>query len=386
MFSGKTMKQGTSLIGVAVVMLLLSGSANAADVYLEWDFQNVATVAHDYIVFTSGGGTPCIDISGNGRDGLVHNSALSDVHVDRSENPPTLPKYIAMTQEDSPYGYPIGGNALHFRDDMCIQKVIRTEQSGLPAGAFGTGISVRSVLVMDEAVTEPRKTIYKYCLEADDFPNVDPPYPYQGWVLQDADSTAFELVIEPGSDPCFIAQVWTDSPVNSGVVSVAIVQSVLESQLGYSVIGNPVTWTMTYSVADQRLDLYANGQSVGTASTTGSTAMDTGSGAWVVGNRYFTHQLYDSNPYAPDSKWHYGVCFKSFVDEFKVWDGALTETEVLCDYGEVVGEAACCDQILATGGGDVSDLDQDCRVTLADYAMFAGGWLACTPGYDENCP
>ena len=77
---------------------------------------------------------------------------------------------------------------------------------------------------------------------------------------------------------------------------------------------------------------------------------------------------------------------KATVDEFKMWVGALTATEVMCDFGQVTGEPACCDDIIAAGGGPASDFDGDCMVTMADFAAFAEGWMGCTPGFDENCP
>jgi hypothetical protein len=56
----------------------------------------------------------------------------------------------------------------------------------------------------------------------------------------------------------------------------------------------------------------------------------------------------------------------------------------MCDRGRVIGEPTCCEDIISAGGGDRSDLNGDCRVTLEDFAMFAAGWMDCTPGY--NCP
>jgi hypothetical protein len=116
----------------------------------------------------------------------------------------------------------------------------------------------------------------------------------------------------------FTGQVYT----TSGVQTVGVSQSAIESQLGYGIIGKPVAMTMTWSAADNMLSLYVDGQLVGSQATTGTLTVDIGK--FLVGNE------------------NVNVAWSriSTYDEVKVWDGALSADQVLADYRALVPEPA----------------------------------------------
>jgi len=104
----------------------------------------------------------------------------------------------------------------------------------------------------------------------------------------------------------------------TGVQTLQVTQASIESQLGYSIIGRAIVYALTWDADTDNLVLYIDGQNVGNMSTTGDIAL--GNGVFIVGNL------------GPAEYWSR----QGIYDDVKVWDGALTASEVMADYRTLV--------------------------------------------------
>ena len=70
-------------------------------------------------------------------------------------------------------------------------------------------------------------------------------------------------------------------------------------------------------------------------------------------------------------------------DWFGVWtkDSSETPAELIIDYGP----PDTCAEVLAMGHSIQVDLNDDCYVNLADFAIFAAQWLDCIDPTDASC-
>ena len=333
------MKQKINLIGMCLGVLMVLGSANAATKWLEWTFEDVATQpfrtgSEPYVQAYTNGGTTA-DVTGNGHSGLMENTVISGwIPGD------PLPGII----ENSPYGYEAGGSAVHFRADGTVQRV--RAMPVIEPNTFSTGITMRAIWQFDEEA--PASSRYEMMQQGG--PSWQHDTLAVNWDNYSTEYIGVFALIGPGT------YRWT-----------SILRSTIETAIGHSMVGNPIVFTATYD--GYTLALYADGLPVGSETWSPFAAPGDGYDRVELGN--------DAGSANASSR-------KAIVDEFCIWQGALTATEVMCDYGSVVGVPTCCADIIAAGGGDVSDLNGDCHVNFEDFAIFAEGWAACTPGY--NCP
>jgi hypothetical protein len=332
------MRQKISFIGVCLTVLMVVGSANAATKWLEWSFEDVVTrnfrsVIGPYDQAIVPGTTA--DGTGNGHTGTLDNSGISGWQ-------PGDP--LPAIMEISPYGYEVGGSAIHFRADDTIQRVRAFPV--IEPNTFSTGITMRAVWQFDEEAPASSR----FTLMQQGGP---------GWQHDTMEVNWDNYGTEYLGIACMVA---------GGIrYTIAAKRNIIEAEIGHSMIGNPLVVTGTYD--GTTLALYVDGILVASETYVASIAPGDGYDRVEIGN--------DGGSGNNSSR-------KSIVDEVCIWQGALTATEVMCDYGSVVGEPTCCADIIAAGGGDVSDLNEDCIVNFGDFVIFIDGWADCTPGY--NCP
>ena len=334
------MRQKISFIGMCLTVLMVLGSADAATKYLEWTFEDVETMnfRHEvgpYVQAIVSMSTTA-DVTGNGRDGEMNNTSWGGW---QPGDP--LPAII----EDSPYGVGVGGDAVHFRADGTIQRI--RAFPGINASTFSTGISMRAIWQFDEEA--PASSRYELMQQGG-----------PGW-QHDTMQINWDNY---GTEYLGIAVLAGEGNIR---YTTAAKRNIIEAAIGHSMVGNPIVVTGTYD--GTTLALYVDGILVASETYVASIPPGDGYNRVEVGN--------DGGACNCSSR-------KAIVDEFVIWQGALTETEVACDYGAVTGQALCCEDIIAAGSGDISDLNEDCRVTFEDFTIFAEGWDTCTPGY--NCP
>ena len=286
-----------SLVGMGLVVLVVLGSANAATQLIEWSFDGLGVVgsgtwpdAIDDTPFVAPYEAVVPDSSGGGRDGFVLNSSYQATTNDPMELVPGL------------YG---SGDAVRFGTDHLGQSIIR--HSGVsplfPAGAFSTGASIRCVFDFAQALpsTTAYDRVFLMQLGTSGFANDSI------GLLYDNDSSGNDILgayAEKASRylPSTRAQV--------------------EAVIGRSMIGAPVTLTVTYD--NTTLALYADGMLVNSV-TNAALPITATSSRVEVGND------------ASGGEWR---SFRMSVDEFALWGGALTGPEALADYQSVVPEPA----------------------------------------------
>ena len=60
--------------------------------------------------------------------------------------------------------------------------------------------------------------------------------------------------------------------------------------------------------------------------------------------------------------------FNGALDDIQLWNYALTQEEVIDQYHAVTGLGVCTNK-------PTYDFDDDCQVTLSDFAIMAENWL-----------
>ncbi len=86
-------------------------------------------------------------------------------------------------------------------------------------------------------------------------------------------------------------------------------------------------------------------------------------------NNLFADAQFENDPY-----------FRGRVDEFKIYNYALSSREIAQDYVNLIGGWVCDYE----GQDDiVYDLDNDCQITLSDFAFIAQTWLGSNRVYAE---
>ena len=134
------------------------------------------------------------------------------------------------------------------------------------------------------------------------------------------------------------------------VISVGGEQNV---QAGLLSIGE---WTyVTVTLNGDTARIYVNGELEGT-------------------NDAFTLNPYQVNMatnYIADSQYAADPYFNGLIDDLKIYNYALTTEQIAQDYLDVKGEYICNNEVEAL----VYDFNDDCQVTLEDFAMFVVEWL-----------
>jgi len=73
------------------------------------------------------------------------------------------------------------------------------------------------------------------------------------------------------------------------------------------------------------------------------------------------------------------------LDDYKVWDEALSDTAMYNDYIGFTPPPENCSQAIAEGYGLATDLNADCYVNWADFSIFAADWLRCMDPGNVDC-
>ena len=302
---GVIMKQRINFIGVCITMLLVMvGSADAATKYLEWSFEDVTTTsfrespADPYVQAYLHEGTTA-DSTGNGHSGTLDNTIISGW---------TPGQPLPGIEDVSPIA--AQGSAVHFRADDTVQRV-----KAFPAiepSTFSTGISMRAIWQFDEEA--PASSRYQMMQQGG--PGVSGNDTMQ--VHWDRYGTEYIMV-------------FCDGP--SGYRYKSALRSTIETAIGHSMIGNPIVFTATYD--GTVMALYADGVSVMNHDFGSAQPIGTGYDRVEIGN--------DSGESNAKSR-------KAIVDEFSIWQGALTATEVGVDYDALVIPEPITIGLFALGG------------------------------------
>ena len=297
----------SNLVGVCLVLLLVVVSANAtATKYLEWSFEDVATTSfragseEPYVQAYINSGTTA-DGTGNGHPGTMNNTGFSGW---TPGNP--LPGIM----EDSPIAG--NGKAVHFRADNTVQRVLSTS-TGIDDTTFSTGISMRAIWQFDEEA--PASSRYE--LMQNGGPSWQNDTLAVNWDNYGTEYIGVFALIGPG------VYRWT-----------SVLRADIESVIGHSMVGNPIVFAATYD--GYSLALYADGLPVG-GETWGSLAIRSSSYNRIeLGN--------DAGSANASSR-------KAVVDEFAIWQGALTPAEALADYNAIIIPEPATIGLLALGFG-----------------------------------
>lgn len=67
------------------------------------------------------------------------------------------------------------------------------------------------------------------------------------------------------------------------------------------------------------------------------------------------------------------------------WHWYVSDAEPYTTAGEAMSGPTACQQLWDSGNGILSDLNQDCHVTMKDFVIFAGQWLSCNDPCDLDC-
>ena len=284
----------SSLIGVCLVLLLIVSSANAtATKYLEWSFEDLATTpfrtgSEPYVQAIVAGSTSA-DGTGNSRDATIDNTAISGW----SPGDP-LPAIEDIS--------PITGNgkAVHFRADGTIQRV--RAYPGINDTTFSTGISMRAIWQFDEEA--PASSRYE--LMQNGGPSWQNDTLAVNWDKYATEYIGIFALTGPG------VYRWT-----------SVLRSDIETVIGRSMVGSPIVFTATYD--GYTLALYADGLPVGSETWSPLAIRSSSYNRIELGN--------DAGSANASSR-------KAIVDEFSIWQGALTAEEVAADYAVIFPEPA----------------------------------------------
>ena len=293
-----------SLIGMCLVVLVVVGSVNAATQYLEWSFEDVATTP-----FRTGGepyvdainpGASTVDGTGNGHSGTLDNTGF----VGWQTGWP-----LPAIMEDSPIAG--NGKAVHFRADGTVQRV-KSLATGIDGTTFSTGISMRAIWQFDEEA--PASSRYE--LMQNGGPSWQNDTLAVNWDNYSTEYIGLFALIAP-----------------STYRFTQVLRSDIETAIGHSMVGNPIVFTATYD--GYTLALYADGLPVGS---------ETWSPLAIRSSSYNRIELGNDGGSANSSS------RKAVLDEFAMWQGALTPEEALADYNAIVPEPATIG-LLALGFG-----------------------------------
>ena len=90
------------------------------------------------------------------------------------------------------------------------------------------------------------------------------------------------------------------------------------------------------------------------------------------------HDLWIGKGYYPD--WPTYACeFNGKIDDVKLYDCPLSHDKVIDEYKAGGGSNSC------GGKYALADINQDCYVTLADFAEFSDKWLLCDDIGNADC-
>jgi len=156
------------------------------------------------------------------------------------------------------------------------------------------------------------------------------------------------------------------------------------NQLQASMVGNGKSWTATKDMVNltdgqwyhiawtwdlnaQKSELYLDGQPLG-ATVNVYNRVDLGFDGILNPTMFIGNMQTGSNP------------FKGQIDEFRISDKDLYGGQAFTPQGAPWQESYCGDPAHPT---PVGDLNQDCVVNWADFAIFASHWLECT--HPDGC-
>jgi len=245
-------------------------------IFLTWNFDN----------WSEGdipGWTVVKDISGNHRGGYAF---------------PGIGKLtcVPSTLVSDPANKAVRFDTLHVKARLNADFTVGSAK--LPFGIFSNGVTSRVSVQIDKAVAWAGNDYYQFLSR---------------YRLGDGNDL-FGLKYYAAGGVVIEACVQT----STGIQQLQVTQAIIESQLGYSIIGRAVVYAMTWDADNDNLGLYIDGQNVGNLSTTGDIAL--GNGVFIVGNM------------GPAEDWSR----QGIYDDVKVWDGALTASEVMADYRTLV--------------------------------------------------
>lgn len=257
-------------LGLAVALACLA-SAHAATPFLEWNFNALPSP------IPAGEWTVEADASGHGRYGFV------------------IPEDGAMTRVASPLPVATPDYAVQF-DSYHASSQVKRDITASVGALFNSGLASRLVVQVDSAVSGVDGDYYQHLSR------------YRSGVTGDA---VFGMQYLYSATNGF--DLNTVIATSAGTQTLNVSKATIESAIGYGIVGKPVVYTMSWDEATNNLAVYANGQPVGSLTTTGTLAMNLGT--ILIG--------YDGN--SPTSR-------QGIYDDVKIWVGSLSAGEVLADY------------------------------------------------------
>lgn len=257
-------------LGLAIVLACLT-SAHAATTFLEWNFNALPSP------IPAGDWTVVADTSGNNRYGYA------------------IPDNDGMTRVTSPLPIATPDYAVQF-DTYHANSQVKRDISASVGALFNSGLTSRLVVQVDSAVSGVAGDDYQHLSRYRSGVTGGATFGMQ-YLYSATDGFDLNTVVE----------------TSTGTQTLNVSKATIESVIGHGVIGTPVVYTMSWDAATNNLAVYANGQPVGSLTTTGT--LDAGLGTVLVG--------YDGN--GPTSR-------QGIYDDVKMWVGSLSAGEVLADY------------------------------------------------------
>jgi len=203
---------------------------------------------------------------------------------------------VPSTLVNDPANKAVRFDTLHVKARLNADFVVGS--ANLPVGTFADGLTSRVSVQIDTPVTWAANDYYQILSR---------------YRLGDGNDL-FGFKYYAGGGVVIETRIMT----TTGIQTLQVTQESIELQLGYSIIGRSVVYAMSWDAGTDNLGLYIDGQNVGNLSTTGDIAL--GNGVFIVGNL------------GPAEDW----CRQGIYDDVKVWDGALTASEVMADYRTLV--------------------------------------------------
>lgn len=269
-----------NLIGTGLVVLLCAVSAQAAVEFMDWGFNEGS-------LGSLGDWAAANDSTANNRVGYVR---VPTGTITRVESP-----YANHAEGDYAVRFDTYHSAAKITREFSVTTGTPANQYQLASNTFSTGVSLRAVYDTDTPVSWNNADYYQYIAR---------------YRLGNGEALfGLRYAVTVGGVE---ANLYT----TAGLQRVSATQAQIEEKIGYSMIGSPVAFTMSWSAENNELALYADGQKVASKATTGTIAL--ADGVFCVGNE----------GYAAWSR----LCT---IDEVKVWDGALSDAEVLSDFNAI---------------------------------------------------
>ena len=281
---------------IALLWLCIS-TGNAATTFLEYNFD-------DLTLGNVPDWTPVADTGGSGLNAYALTTS------------PATFTCVQSTLTDNPddhalqFNYFHGNSRVNNTTQFTVSSTPATKWELLPT-TFSTGVSSRIVVQIDTPVSWSDNDYYQYLSR---------------YRLSNNGNDLFGMKYTAAGGTSFEANVTT----SAGLQTLRVTQADIESQLGYSILGRSTVYTMSWDAATNNMELYVDGQSVGSMTTTGTIALD--AGYFYVGNENNTNWS------------RYGI-----YDDVKVWDGSLLSAEVMADYNSLIPEPTVISLLIAGG-------------------------------------